>query len=183
MSLELLGYGKGAVHMALEAQRQGAESTGQQKSFKRRELGAEVRVSNGIDPVDEMRSASYDARHRVAVASDIFGGRVKYEIGSVSDRLLEDGCGPGIIDHGYRTDFVGRLRQAANMLKLEDHRSRTFEIEQRRTGNIRFDGLRFGVFDIITSDTETGQQLLEKAIGIAVAVADRDHAIAGLHNR
>src|SRR6476620_6548960 len=154
MSLEPLGYGKGAVHMALEAQRQGAKSTGQQKSFKRRKLGAEIRVSKGIDPVDEMRSASYDARHRIAVASDIFGGRVKHEIGSMSDRLLEDGCGPGIIDHGHRTDFVGRLRQAANMLKLEDHRSRTFEIEQRRTGKSRFDSLRIGAVDIIDFHTE-----------------------------
>src|SRR5262245_10784176 len=90
MSLEPLGYGKGTVHMALEAQRQGAKSTGQQKSFKRRELGAEVRVSKGIDPVDEMRSASDDARHRIAVASDIVGGRAKQEIGSVAVRRLVD---------------------------------------------------------------------------------------------
>ena len=108
---------------------------------------------------------------------------MKHEIGSMSDRLLEDGCGPGIIDHGHRPGFVGRLRQAGNMLKLEDHRSRTFEIEQRRTGKSRFDSLRIGAVDIFDFDTETGQQLLEKAIGIAVAVADRDHVIAGFHNR
>ena len=50
-------------------------------------------------------------------------------------------------------------------------------------GKCRLDGLRIGAVDVVDRDAETRQKLFEETIGIAIAMAHRNDALARLDHR
>jgi hypothetical protein len=97
--------------MRLHADRQRAHAADQQPGVERRQLAAEIGIGFGLDARDHLLRAGDDAGHDVAVAAEIFRGRMDDEIDAERQRPLEERACPAVVDH--RDDAV-RLASAAS---------------------------------------------------------------------
>ena len=122
--------------------------------------------------------ARNDAGDGVAVAAKVFRGRMQHQVDAMRDRFLEHRRRPGIIDGGDDTLLLGQPRQMRDVLQLEHHRGRAFQVEQLGAGKCRRDRIRVGTVDVVDLDVEPRQQPLEQPIGIAIAIAHRHDALA-----
>ena len=167
-----------ALVMAAHAQRQGAQAAHQEPAVERRELTAEQREDAGIDPLDQLAPAADHARDHVAVAAQIFRGGMHHEVDAMRERLLKDRAGPGVVGDRHGALAPCRRGQAGEILGLEHHAGRVFEIQHLGARQGLLDRAGVAAVDEVDLDVEARQQGDEQPVGVRVAVAHADHAIA-----
>ncbi|MNR14522.1 hypothetical protein D3C85_1310040 [compost metagenome] len=89
--------------MALHAKFQRLDSPQHQEGGKGRQGGAgEVAQALQADGVDVLLAAQHGSGQQVAVAAQVFGGRMQHDIRAVFQRPLQHRCGEGVVDDGQQ---------------------------------------------------------------------------------
>jgi hypothetical protein len=152
-----------------------------------RQIGIERRPgqAEGIGPPAELladRRIAGDRRPAddVAVAVDIFGGRMDDDVGAMLDRPLQHRREEGIVDHGKRANFPRRANHRSEVGDPQQRVGRRLDPHQRGLARQCL-GQRgwIGLVANVELKRPLGGERVEQAPAAAVAVVRHEQPIAG----
>ena len=171
----------GAALVRPHPQIQRAHAAHQQPALERRQLGAEIGQHDPVEIADQLGRAGHDAGHRVAVAAQIFRGRVHTRSAPCCSGRWKIGLAQLLSMIVTAPSRRAMRRQPGDVLDLEHPAGRALEVEHTGADQGALHGHDVAPVDIVDRDAHARQQDLEEPVGVGVDVPHAHHPVAALH--